>query len=344
MPLTGRSYVADKVGEFARHQAMQQAFVRSLELMDKGDYESVQKVMTKAFNVGVQDDFDEVDFWEDVDRRCEVRKEALSGDAKPKGIPTGIAKFDNLLLHKGWGRKELSVLMGGAKRGKSMGLGEFAVRASLLGYNTLYVTLEVANSIIADRMDANVSVTAMNDLTDKVHEVRDKVKAKLDTGKRVGKLKIVEYPSGSLSPSGLRRVIERYRADGILFDLIVVDYADIMRPDYMTNDPIENSKQVWLGLRAIGSEENAAMLTATQTNREGFKESTAKAEHAAEDFNKIRIADLVVSINRDDEERERGEARLYFAASRNQEGEFAVTIKQDLATMRFITGIVSVHR
>ncbi|MEO9497667.1 MAG: hypothetical protein ABJG42_24550, partial [Vibrio splendidus] len=121
-----------------------------------------------------------------------------------------------------------------------------------------------------------------------------------------------------------------------------VDYADIMAPDIYTQNEIENSKQIWLGLRAIAQIENAAMITATQTNRTGFKNTTAKAEDVAEDFNKIRIADLVISINRTDEERDRGEARLYFAASRNQSGEFSISIKQDLARMSFIDGVIGI--
>ncbi|TOK02641.1 DNA helicase, partial [Vibrio parahaemolyticus] len=83
--------------------------------------------------------------------------------------------------------------------------------------------------------------------------------------------------------------------------------------------------------RAIAQREELAILSATQTNREGHKSVTAKAEHAAEDFNKIRTADLVISINATEEEMAKGEARLFFAASRNQKGEFTMRIKRDLS-------------
>ena len=89
--------------------------------------------------------------------------------------------------------------------------------------------------------------------------------------------------------------------------------------------------------------DDAAVLTATQTNRDGFKSTVAKAEHVAEDFNKIRIADLVISINATEEERAVGEARLYFAASRNQETGFSIFIKQEIAKMKFITAILKVE-
>ncbi len=151
----------------------------------------------------------------------------------------------------------------------------------------------------------------------------------------------------------LRKLVERYKNPGrnpdgsarppIKFDMVVVDYADLMASSHRTKDPIENSKQIYTELRAIGFEENVAMLTATQTNREGHKSTVAKMDHVAEDFNKIRIADLVISINKTEEEAARNEARLYFAASRNQESGFTVVIRQNVAMMRFLESVVRVE-
>lgn len=116
-----------------------------------------------------------------------------------------------------------------------------------------------------------------------------------------------------------------------------------MAPNHRTNDPIENSKTVYVDLRALGFKHNLAVLTATQTNREGYKATVAKAEHVSDDFNKVRTVDLMISINSTEEERLAGEARLYFAASRNQESGFTIHIKQDLARMKFIESIVRIE-
>ena len=116
-----------------------------------------------------------------------------------------------------------------------------------------------------------------------------------------------------------------------------------MAPDYRTDNVIENSKEIYVGLRALAFEFDCAILTATQTNREGYKAAVAKAEHVAEDFNKIRTADVVISINSTEEERDQGEARLYFAASRNQESGFTVRVKQDLKKMQFITNVIGIE-
>mgnify|MGYP003636105909 CR=1 FL=1 len=345
--LTDRKFVIDKCSQFARHQAIMNAQIEANDLIEKGRFDDAQKTLEKAFRVSANDEMDLLDYWNDIERRTSYRKDVESGVIAPNGITTGIKKLDSLLYHKGWGRQELSVLMGGAKKGKSMGLGEFAVRASLEGKNVLYVSLEVSLGIISDRFDANLSSTEMNNLNKHISTVRAAVIERGSTpapGKPSrGRLQMAEFPSGSLTPDHLRRIIEKEKSDGQTYDLIVVDYADIMSPNVYTNDAIENSKQIWLGLRAIAFEENCAVLTATQTNRTGHSSSVAKAEDVAEDFNKIRIADVVISINRDEEETARGEARLYFAASRNGAGDMSVQVKQDLAKGQFINAVMGVE-
>lgn len=226
----------------------------------------------------------------------------------------------------------------------------FARAASWAGHNVLYVTLEVGANIIADRLDASVSGTYMKELGSKAASVAEAVKK---IGEKAGKIIFQEYASGTCTPNMLRQCIQRYKNPGrnpdgsmrppIKFDLIVVDYADIMAPNYRTQDAIENSKSVYVDLRAIAFEENVAVLTATQTNREGYKSAVAKAEHVSEDFNKVRTVDLMISINKTEEEAARGEARLYFAASRNQESGFTIVIKQNLAMMRFIEEVIRIE-
>lgn len=340
-PLVGGNYAAEKVAEFSRHQAVTRALLASVEqLGKKGGFEKIDDLMGKALSVGINEDGDEYDYWDKIVDRTEERVERAAGKLPPQGITTGNIRFDDLLYHKGWGKKELSIIMGGAKAGKTTALIGFAKAASLAGKNVLYVTLEVSAKIISERLDASISDTEMRELAKSIHDVRTKVQA---LQKRAGKLKIHEFPSGTFSPAMLRRLIERYKSKGIKFDLIVIDYADLMAPDFRYNDAIENSKGVYTGLRAVAFEEDVAMLSATQTNREGFKSSVAKAEHVAEDFNKIRIADLVISINITEEERANNEARLYFAASRNQESGFTIFIKQNVAKMKFMESILRIE-
>ena len=333
--LFGIEYVEEKLVEFSRHQAVSSAILRSVDLLAQRKMPQIEKAIKEAINVGLSEEGEGYDYFGRIHDRTAERLDAASGVRAPRGITTGVSKLDEKLFHKGWGRKELSSIMGGAKAGKSVSLVNFAKMASLRGHNVLHVTLEMSAKIVEDRLDASISDTMMKELGKHIKDIESKVSAI-----KAGKLIIHEFASGTLTPSALRNLVERYQSRGTTFDLIVVDYADIMAPDFRTDSVIENSKSVYLGLRAIAFDFDAAVLTATQTNRDGFKSVVAKAEHVAEDFNKIRTVDLMISINATDEERKRGEARLYFAASRNQEGGFTIRIKQDLSKMQFIIGVL----
>ena len=337
--LTDRDFVADKVAEFARHQAIYKAMMRSSELMSKHQFDQIADMINKASMVGINRADSAYNYFETIEERSAARKDKVAGIKPPQGITTGVPKIDKLLYHEGWGRNELSVLLGGAKAGKSTGLLFFAQNASLAGHNVLYVTLEMSADIASSRLDACISEIEMKELENNIGAVELAVRT---AQKKAGPLYVAEFPTGSLSPSGLRRLIDTFGAEGMFFDMIVVDYLDLMTPDYRTNDAIENSKNIYVGVRAIAQEYNVVMLSATQSNREGFKSVTVKAEHVAEDFNKVRIADLIISINITEDERTRGEARLYFAASRNQAGGMMVQIKQDLERMTFIKHVIGI--
>lgn len=335
--LSGRDFVVDKVAEFARKRALEKAIIASVDLLERGEYDKINKLIRSASDIGSETESGEYDFWAEIESRTEGRVAMAAGTAKPTGITTGYKELDALLYNKGWGRKELTLLMGAAKRGKSMGLGEFAISASLAGYNAIYFTCEVGTRILADRFDANLTDTAMKEVGLKPHAIKAALLAKRAGA---GHLKIREFASGSLKCSQIRRILERYRSEGIIFDLIVVDYADIMAPERQHNEERDDSKEIFIGLRAIGFEEDAAMLSATQTNRIGAKSMVAKDTDVADDYNKVRTADLTISINASPEELDAGEARLYFAAARNDAGNIQLRVKQDRAKMKFITKVL----
>lgn len=337
--LTDIDFVAEKVTKFARKQALENAIVIAAEKIDKGDYEGVEELIQKAQLVGQKDDDEQVDFWKEAENRMKHREAIEAGLVKPDGITTGFKDMDDVMYHKGWGRQELSLLMGPAKSGKSMALVTFGVKAALAGYNVLYVSLEVSKRIIQDRMDANLSGVKINDLTVQMKKVRDEA---VIAGAKAGHLKVHDYASGTFTPNQLRRLLARYAAAGINFDEVIVDYADLMAPDRVSNEPRENSRMIYVALRGIAHEYNCALLTATQTNRAGFKAAVGDMEHVSDDINKVRTVDLMISLNRDEEDKINGTARLYFAASRNQ-GSCVIHVQADIASARYVSKVNKVE-
>lgn len=333
--LSNRDYMVEQVAAFAKKQAFESALVRGAELMDKGRYEEAAKLMDEARQVGSIDEGVSFEFWSTAQERAEARIERLAS-GKKTGITTGYKELDESLYHGGWGRGELNVVMGPPKIGKSIGLGDFAINASRAGHNVLYLTLENSATITGDRMDANASETLMRDLSSTPAAVRSKIEAKSITA---GKLFVHEFPTGQMRPQDVHRLIRKYQSQGIIIDLVVIDYADIMAPDVRTGEERTDSKSVYQAIRAIGQLENAAILTATQTNREGAKASVAKFTDVSEDINRVRLADVFIILAATDQEKADDVFRLYLAAMRNSESGIQFTCKSDRKRMKFIKNI-----
>lgn len=339
--ITNADYIAEEVATFAKHQAIQDAMVRSIPLLEKGDFAKIRELMSSATQVGLADDWEDYDYFDNITARTAKRDDIANGLVVRHGITTGYAKMDCHLYHNGWGRKELSCMMGPAKSGKSLSLGDFGKNASLAGYNVIYVSLEVAKEIVSERIDAALSDTLMRELTNDRAKVEAAIKA---AQAKSGKFKVIDFPSGTLKVSALERVLDKYRDKGDVFDLVIVDYADIMAAEMKSPDLRENLRQIFIDLRAMAHKYNVACLTATQTNRDGAKAVTAKATDVGDDWNKARTVDILIGINATEAEKQAGEARLYWALSRNTQDGFSLRIKQNREKMQFLTDVVGVER
>ena len=337
-----RLWLMENAATFARQKAFEAAIIESSEIVenlrDEKRFDKSFRLIKTASETALASASERLDYFGSISKRTQERIDISSG-AKPKtGITTGIAELDELMLHGGYGRKELTVWMGGAKSGKSFAIVQACASAVLDGRNVLHVTLENSVAVCAMRYDAFFSNVGISDQFRSPHEMEAGVKA-VGESATVGKLEIREFPSGSFRPIDLRNLLDEYADIGIHFDLIGIDYLDIMAPDHRTDNPIENSKSIWIAVRGIMQTENAAGVTATQTNRTGHKAVVARAEDVAEDFSKIRIADLVISINRQDDEKHERKARLYLAAGRNQEDGRTIFVTQDLNKGRSVSGV-----
>lgn len=336
--LSNPDFVKDKLVDFARTQALIAAMEKSIPLIDKRDWSKIESYMKDALSVGANsDDGGGYDYFAEIEGRTKVREALKAGAIVRNGITTGYPVLDAHMYHYGWGRKELSCMMGPAKSGKSMSLGDFGKNAALAGFNVLYDSLEVAKEIIAERTDAALSDTMVKNLHKDPATVEAAIKA---AHAKAGRFELRDHPSGTLKPSALHRLIERYRSDGIIFDLIIVDYADIMAAEYRSDSLQENLRSIYVDLRALAHETNAAFLTATQTNRDGAKAATAKATDVGDDWNKARTVDLMIGINATDAEKAIGQARLSWLLSRNTEDGFSLRIEQDRQKMQFLKKVL----
>lgn len=334
--LSNRDYMVEQVARFAKKRAFESAIIRAAELIDKGDnYDEAAQLVDNARQVGSIQEGISFEFFSTAATRTDARIESMRSGVKT-GITTGVKELDEVLYNGGWGRGELSVIMGPPKIGKSIGLGEFGMNAALSGRNVLYITCENSAKITGDRMDSNLSEVTMRDLTKTPSAVRSAAESKAFTS---GKLYVHEFPTGECRPQDVQRLVRKYQSIGTVIDLIVIDYADIMAPDYRTGEERTDSKQIYGAIRAIGQRENCAVLTATQTNREGAKASVAKFTDVSEDINRVRLADVFIILAATDQEKADDTFRLYMAAMRNSESGIMFACKSDRRRMKFIKSI-----
>lgn len=345
-PLKDRQFVIDTIAEFAKHQALLNATMEMADALDTGDVSKVTKAITamdEAKSIGATDTAQAHDFKRQRADRQARRKARAAGAAGIGGISTGIPELDKQLTpHKGWGRKELSILMGPPKAGKTAALITFALNAAAAGFRVFYASCEVSDEIIGDRSDANISGVPLKELEAREAEVEREV-AKWESSPIVGELIVQAFPIRTLKVSALKRIIKKYQAQGTDFDLIVVDYGDILKPEIQYQDKRFGLAEIFQDLRALATEMNAAVLTATQTNREGTKKAARNVTDgtdAAEDYEKVRTADVLITINASPDDKMNGEVVLYFSEMRNAESGLRMRFAQSIQCMRFITKFI----
>jgi replicative DNA helicase len=343
-PLKDRQFVIDTIADFARTQAIANSTMDLVDALDSNDPNKVNKALgsiDEAKQIGAADAKEAMDFAKGRADRIARRAAMAAGTYLSGGITTGHPELDaKLTPWRGWGRKELSILMAPPKSGKTAGMIHFGLNAAKDGRKVFYASCEVGEDIIGDRSDANISGVPLAELAKRSSDV-DKAVADWEAvvDKKGGMFIVEAFPIRTLKVSELRRILKRYQQQGIDFDMVVVDYLGILKPEQHFDQMRHGIATIGQDLRAVATDFNCAMLTAFQTNREGTKKAqrnVAEGTDAAEDYEAVRTADVLITINRDEDMRQNGEVLLYFSEMRNAETGLKLRFGQDLSCMRFL--------
>ena len=146
----------DEYERFARHKELESAILASADMLEKGDYGSVEEKIKKAVQIGLTKDLG-LDYFDDPKARLQALKDN-------NGVmPTGWKNFDKKLFG-GFNRGELNIFAGGSGAGKSLFLQNLAVNYAEQGMNCVYITLELSENLTAMRMDAMMTDTPARDI------------------------------------------------------------------------------------------------------------------------------------------------------------------------------------
>ena len=319
-------FVREKSLEFCRKQALKKALEDAVDQMAANKYESIIESIKRAVQVGTAPSVGH-DFFNEMDARFTRLKRDT--------IPTGILELDKKeLLNGGSGKGELLCVVGGSGSGKSHWLTMIGANALKMGKNVLHYTFELSETAVGIRYDSNLCDMDSNEVMDR----KDEVKAKYES-MNLGRLFIKEYPTNTASIFTLRAHIERLDLKGFKPDIVIIDYADIMRSTRQFDSLRHELKLVYEELRAMAMELQIPVWTASQSNKEGANAEVIDMTNMSEAYGKAMICDFIISVSRRSHEKASGWGRLYVAKNRAGRDGLVFPAKINTAQSKFeITG------
>lgn len=330
-PVDESDYLIKKVVSFCRRQEIRKAFLEYAPKVDNEDdalWDKIQTRVTDACNVGAHSlDLGHQYLSEYEDRLARRR---MGDDIRV--VPTGIPNLDPL-IGGGLQAGQLGIWMAGTGRGKSIALPHCGKRAVIENLNVVHYTLELDEKQISTRYDAAWSGVHLDDLVDKEDVIRKKMKH-LST-KWGNSLVIKFYPTRTVGVSAIKAHIRQLKSIDFDPGMIIVDYGDLLKPTAGYNDEYSDLGTIFADLRGIAGELNIPIWTATQVNRAGMGADIIDVEHIGDSLRKAQIADIVIAICMNKEERADEKARLYLAKNRNGPTGVTVDIDTDYGRMCF---------
>ena len=300
---------------FCRHMALEKAIIKSYDILESKQYGEVERLIKDAVQIGLPKELG-TDYWADPEGRL---KGMLEQNAK---VSTGWKSVDDILF-EGVDIGSLNIFAGSSGAGKSLFLQNLALNWAEAGYNVLYVSLELSETLCCMRLDSMLTGYGTRDIFKNLADVATKVAFK---GKKYGQLQVVQLPNG-INTNDLKAYLKEYQIQNkIKLNAILVDYLDLMRPaskglKISGDNVFEKDKEVSQDLRNLATEGNYLMATASQLNRTAVDELVFGHNHIAGGISKIQTADNVIAIYSSREMRENGKIQVQFIKCRNSNGE-----------------------
>ena len=298
---TNTEWLVDATEKWCRDRAIYLALMSSIKIADGQDYnkgrDAIPHILSDALAVSFDNHVGH-DYLEDYEARYE------SYHKKEEKIPFDLEFFDKI-TKGGVPNKTLNIALAGTGVGKSLFMCHFASSVLLQGKNVLYITLEMAEEKIAERIDANLLDVNIRDLTDLPRVIFENKVTKL-AEKTQGQLIIKEYPTASAHAGHFKTLLnELTLKKSFKPDIIFIDYLNICASSRYSKLGNVNSysyiKAIAEDLRGLAVEYNVPIISATQTTRSGFGSSDIDLTDTSESFGLPATADLMFALISTDE-------------------------------------------
>jgi archaellum biogenesis ATPase FlaH len=306
------NWFLDEFEQFTRRQELERAILKSADLLEKGEYDPVEKLIKDAVQISLQRDLG-------TDYFLDPRARLLALKSNNGQISTGWPSMDKK-LYGGFNRGELQIFAGGSGSGKSLFMQNLAVNWSQVGLHGAYITLELSEGLCSMRIDSMMTETSSREIFKSIDEIEMKVKM---ISKKAGKLR-VKYMAAQSTVNDLRAYCKELQIQtGIKLDFLCVDYLDLLMPvsaKVSPSDLFVKDKYVSEELRNLAKELNVLFVTASQLNRSAVEEIEFDHSHISGGISKINTADNVFGIFTSRSMRERGQYQLQLMKTRSSSG------------------------
>jgi replicative DNA helicase len=312
---------------FTKRQELERAILKSADLLEKGEFEPVEKLIKDAVQISLTKDMG-TDYF--ADPKARIEKYFNSGGQ----VSTGWPQLDRL-LYGGFSRGELNIFAGGSGSGKSLVMMNIALNWLQQGLSGVYITLELSEELTSLRTDAMLTNMSTKDIRRDMDTTELKVKM---VGKKSGQYRVKGLPAQS-NVNDIRAYLKEVQIQtGIKVDFVMVDYLDLVMPvsaKVSPNDLFVKDKYVSEELRNLAKELGVLLVTASQLNRSAVEEIEFDHSHISGGISKINTADNVFGIFTSRAMKERGKYQIQCMKSRSSTGVGQkIDLEYNMDTMR----------
>jgi replicative DNA helicase len=293
---TNIDWITTSTEKFCKDKAVYNAIIDSIKIIDGKDkirtQDAIPDLLSKALGVTFDSHVGH-DYLDDSDARYDFYHRV------EEKIPFDL-EILNKITNGGLSKKTLNIILAGTGVGKSLAMCHFAAANLLTGKNVLYITMEMAEEKIAERIDANLlelSIESIPMVEKRVFDARlEKVRNKTQ-----GKFIVKEYPTSSAHAGHFRALIEELKMKrNFKPDIIYIDYLNICSSQRIRMGSNVNSytyiKSIAEELRGLAGEYKVPIVSATQTTRSGYANTDPGLEDTSESFGLPATADLMVAL------------------------------------------------
>ena len=344
-------YVIHRLSSFIKTREFNLAAVEFVKLVESQEFEQAQKLMHEALRIGIAKEDIGCDYFSDY-------KTMYYFDDDDFIMPTG---FDDLgTVKPGYKRGEFISALGGYKGGKSW-FGIHTGKVGLLhGLNVLHISHENSLQETAERYDRDIgSLIRKSDEGKKLYfhfvdkdgtvknermvrpsiaDVEERKKARRTMETYGGRLIIKKYPPQTCTIYDLEEYLdylEIYR--NFVPDLLINDYADIMKPINQRQEMRNNLNDIYLHHKRLADDRNMVVVTMSQSTRKAIRSSRLRMSDLAEDIRKAANVDTLLGICQDDDQAQASLGKMYILASRTGRMDFGCNFVQNLDFGHFCT-------